>query len=147
MNIAFGCDHVGFAMKNALMEYAKNLGHHIMDCGTFSDKVTDYPIYGEKAAHAVVSGEAEAGILICGTGVGISLAANKVPGVRAVVCSEPYSAKLSKQHNDTNILAMGARVIGSELAKMIMEEWLNASFMGGIHAARIKMIRDMERTY
>ena len=93
---------------------------------------------------AVASGEVDLGILICGTGVGISLAANKVKGIRAVVCSEPYSAKLSRQHNNTNILAFGARVIGIEMAKMIVDEWLNAEFLGGRHQTRVDMIMDIE---
>ena len=103
-----------------------------------------YPEFGEKVGRAVVSGEVDCGILICGTGVGISLAANKVKGVRAVVCSEPYSAKLSKQHNNTNILAFGARVVGIELAKMIIDEWLGAEFEGGRHQTRVDMIMAIE---
>ncbi len=104
----------------------------------------NYPEFGEKVGRAVVSGEVDCGILICGTGVGISLAANKVKGVRAVVCSEPYSAKLSKQHNNTNILAFGARVVGIELAKMIIDEWLGAEFEGGRHQTRVDMIMAIE---
>ena len=103
-----------------------------------------YPEYGRKVAEAVAAKEVDLGILICGTGVGISLAANKVKGIRAVVCSEPYSAKLSRQHNNTNVLAFGARVIGIELAKMIIEEWLDAEFMGGRHQDRIDMIMEIE---
>ena len=111
-----------------------------MNYGTDSTESCDYPVYGEKVGRAVAAGDVDLGILICGTGVGISLAANKVKGVRAVVCSEPYSARLSRQHNNTNILAFGARVIGIELAKMIIEEWLNAEFEGGRHQRRVDMI-------
>ena len=106
----------------------------------------DYPIYGEKVANAVASGEVDLGILTCGTGVGISLAANKVKGIRAVVCSEPYTAKLSRMHNNTNILAFGARVVGPELAKMIVDEWLNAEYEGGRHQVRVDMIAEIENT-
>jgi ribose 5-phosphate isomerase B len=104
----------------------------------------DYPVFGEKVARAVASGECEKGLLFCGTGVGISIAANKVKGIRAVVCSEPYSAKLSREHNDTNILAVGARVVGIELAKMIIETWLTTPFEGGRHATRVEMLNNME---
>ena len=111
--------------------------------GTDSSERCDYPIYGEKVARAVADGKADLGIAICGTGVGISLAANRVPGIRAVVCSEPYSAALSRQHNNTNVLAFGARVIGIELAKLIVKNWLDAEFEGGRHAQRVKMLDDI----
>ena len=106
----------------------------------------DYPISGYKVAKMVAAGEVDGGILICGTGVGISLSANKVKGIRCCVCSEPYSAKLSKQHNNTNIIAFGARVVGVELAKMIVDSWLEAEFEGGRHQRRIDMIREIEET-
>ena len=138
--IAIGCDHVGFEMKAQLIDYLKTKGFEITDCGTHSAQRTDYPTYGKAVAQAVVNGEADCGILVCGTGVGISIAANKTKGIRAVVCSEPYSAQLSKQHNNTNVLAFGARVIGIELAKMIVDAWLNAEFEGGRHAERINML-------
>ena len=146
MKIALGNDHVAYEMKKEIIKYLEEKGHTVINVGTDSPERTDYPIYGEKAAQLVARGEADCGILICGTGVGISLAANKVPGIRAVVCSEPYSAKLSKQHNNTNILAFGARVIGVELAKMIVDEWLNAEFEGGRHQRRVDMIMEIERT-
>ena len=117
----------------------------IIDIGTNSPESCDYPVFGERAGKMVASGEADLGILICGTGVGISLAANKVKGVRACVCSEPYSAKLSRMHNDTNILAFGARVVGTELAKMIVDEWLAAEFEGGRHKRRVDMIMEIEK--
>lgn len=144
MKIAIGNDHAAVEMKNEITEFLKELGHEVVNFGTDSHESCDYPVYGEKVGRAVASGEADAGIVICGTGVGISLAANKVKGVRAVVCSEPYSAKLSKQHNNTNVLAFGARVIGIELAKMIVTEWLNAEFEGGRHQRRVDMIMDIE---
>lgn len=144
MKIAIGNDHVALEMKLGIKEYLEALGHTVIDFGTHTKERTDYPVYGEAVARAVVAGEAECGILICGTGVGISLAANKVKGIRAVVCSEPYSARLSKQHNNTNILAFGARVIGIELAKMIVDQWLSAEFEGGRHADRVDMITAIE---
>ena len=148
MKIAMGNDHAGVEMKNQIMAYLQQKGHEILNVGNDDplDRQDDYPVYGEKAAKLVAGGQADCGILICGTGVGISLAANKVPGIRAAVCSEPYSAKLSRQHNNTNMLAFGARVIGVELAKMIVDEWLNAEFEGGRHQRRVDMIMEIERT-
>jgi ribose 5-phosphate isomerase B len=142
--IAIANDHIGFELKRAVLEVldAKNLQYK--DFGAYSGERVDYPVYGQKAAVAVAGGECDRGILLCGTGVGISIAANKVHGIRAVVCSEPYSAKLAKQHNNANILALGARVVGAELAKMIVSEWLDAEFEGGRHAARVEMIKKIE---
>ena len=145
MRIAIGCDHVGFILKEDIVNHLTAAGVDVVDKGTDSTVRTDYPIYGKAVAEAVVSGEAELGIVICGTGVGISIAANKIAGIRAVVCSEPYSAKLSRQHNDTNVLAFGSRVVGSELAKMIVDTWLAAKFEGGRHQVRIDAIRAMEK--
>ena len=145
MIIAIGNDHVAVEMKKELKAYLEEKGYEMIDAGTNQPGSFDYPISGYRVAKMVAAGEADLGICICGTGLGISLAANKVPGIRAVVCSEPYSAKLSKQHNNTNILAFGARVIGVELAKMIVEEWLNAEFQGGRHQRRVDMIMAIER--
>ncbi|MEA5026671.1 MAG: ribose 5-phosphate isomerase B [Erysipelotrichaceae bacterium] len=144
MKIAVGNDHVGYYLKAAVLEVLNKRGIEVVDVGAFNDQRTDYPIYGKKVAQLVAKGEVDKGIVLCGTGVGISISANKVKGIRAVVCSEPYSAKLSREHNDSNILAMGSRVVGTELAKMILEEWLDAEFEGGRHEARIKMIADIE---
>ena len=143
MKIAIGNDHVAVEMKKEITAYLQSLGHEVINVGTDSAERCDYPIYGEKVARAVAEGKAERGIAICGTGVGISLAANRVKGIRAVVCSEPYSAALSRQHNNTNVLAFGARVIGVELAKLIVKSWLDAEFEGGRHAARVKMLDDI----
>ena len=140
MKIGIGNDHAALEMKNQVMEYLEEKGYEVINYGTNTPESCNYPEFGEKVGRAVVSGEVDCGIQICGTGVGISLAANKVKGVRAVVCSEPYSAKLSKQHNNTNILAFGARVVGIELAKMIIDEWLGAEFEGGRHQTRVHMI-------
>lgn len=145
MVIGIGNDHVALDMKKDIAAYLEEKGHKVADFGTDSAERFDYPVAGEAVANAVAAGEVDCGILICGTGVGISLSANKVNGIRAVVCSEPYTAQLSKQHNNTNILAFGARVIGIELAKMIVDCWLDAKFEGGRHQTRIDMIADIEK--
>jgi len=144
MKIAIGCDHVGIILKPTIIEHLKAKGISVIDKGAHGEQRTDYPLYAKAVADAVVSQEADLGILICGSGIGISIAANKVNGIRAVVCSEPYSAKLSRQHNNTNILAFGSRVIGAELAKMIVDEWLNARFEGDRHQKRVEMIATLE---
>lgn len=145
MKIAIGCDHVGIILKPAIIEHLMQRGITVIDKGAHSETRTDYPIYGKAVAEAVVSGEADLGILICGSGIGISITANKVHGIRAVVCSEPYSSKLSRSHNNTNVLAFGSRVIGSELAKMIVDAWLDSSFEGERHQKRVEMIADVEK--
>lgn len=144
MIIGIGNDHVAVEMKNEIKKYLEEKGYKVVDFGTNASERCDYPVYGQAVAKAVAASEVDAGVLICGTGVGISLAANKVAGIRACVCSEPYSAKLSKEHNNTNIIAFGARVIGIETAKMIVDEWLNAKFEGGRHQKRIDMISEIE---
>ena len=145
MKIGIGNDHVALEMKQQISEQLKEKGYEVVNYGTDQSERFNYPIAGEAVANAVVQKEVDLGILICGTGVGISLSANKVHGIRAVVCSEPYTARLSKQHNNTNILAFGARVIGIELAKMIVDEWLGAEFEGGRHQQRIDMIAAIEQ--
>lgn len=143
--IAFGCDHVGFILKDDIVAHLRQRGIDVVDKGAWSTERTDYPRYASAVAESVAAGEVDGGILICGTGVGISIAANKHPGIRAVVCSEPYSAQLSRQHNNTNILAFGARVIGLELAKMIVDAWLDAEFEGGRHQGRVDAIGVIEQ--
>lgn len=145
MKIAIGGDHTAVELKKIIKEHLLGKGHEVVDYGTNDSASVDYPKYGEIVARAVAAGECRLGVLICGTGIGISLAANKVPGIRAAVCSEPYSAKMSRLHNDANIIAFGARVVGSELAKMIVDEFLNAEFQGGRHQTRVDMINDIER--
>ena len=144
MKIAIGIDHSAVEMNNEIKAFLESKGYEVIDEGTNTTESCDYPIYGEKVGRAVVDGEADLGIAICGTGLGISLAANKVKGVRACVCSEPYTARMSRQHNNCNVLCFGARVIGIELAKMIVEEWLNTPFEGGRHQRRVDMIMDIE---
>ena len=145
MKIGIGNDHSALELKAEIIDFLKEKGHEVVDYGTNSSESCDYPIYGEKVARAVAAGEVEKGILICGTGLGISLAANKVEGIRAVVCSEPFTAKMSRAHNDCNILAFGARVVGAELAKMIVDTWLNTEFEGGRHQRRVDQIMDIEK--
>ena len=144
MKIAIGNDDSAVELKNIVKKHLEDQGYEVLNLGTDSEESCDYPIYGEKVGRAVVSGEADLGIAICGTGLGISLAANKVKGVRACVCSEPYTAKMSRLHNDANVLAFGARVIGSEMAKMIVDTWLSTEFEGGRHQRRVDLIMAIE---
>ncbi|MBQ2213778.1 MAG: ribose 5-phosphate isomerase B [Erysipelotrichaceae bacterium] len=146
MKLAIGNDHVAVEMKKEIKEYLEEKGYEVINVGTDSSERFNYPVSGYKVARMVADGEVDGGILICGTGVGISLSANKVHGIRACVCSDPYTAKLSKQHNNTNIIAFGARVIGIETAKMIVDEWLNTKYKGGRHQVRIDMIKEIEET-
>ena len=146
MKIGIGNDHTAVEYKRIIAQYIRDTyGYNVVNYGTDSADSFDYPIAGEAVANAVAKGEVDLGIAICGTGIGISLAANKVRGIRCAVCSEPYSAKLSRQHNNSNMLAFGARVVGIELAKMIVDAWLTASFEGGRHQRRVDMIMDIEK--
>ena len=144
MKIGIANDHTALEMKKDIIAYLESKGHEIVDYGTDSTESTDYPIWGEKVANAVASGEVEKGIAICGTGLGISLACNKVNGIRACVCSEPYTAIYSRLHNNCNIICFGARVIGIEMAKMIVDEFFETEFEGGRHQRRVDMIMDIE---
>lgn len=145
MKIAIGNDHVAIPLKNHIKEYLEKKGHTVVDFGTNSEERCDYPIYGAAVGKAIQNKECDLGVLICGTGVGISLAANKMKGIRAVVCSEPYSATLSRQHNNANILAFGARVVGFSLAEMIVDAFLSAEYEGGRHQRRIDLISQIEQ--
>ena len=142
--IALACDHSALDMKKEIIGLLEEMGLEYKDFGTYDTASCDYPAYGYRAAKAVASGECDRGIVICGTGVGISLAANKVKGIRCVVCSEPYSAQMSRMHNNANMLAFGARVIGPELAKMITRVWLETPFEGGRHQRRVDLITEIE---
>ena len=144
MKIAIGNDHVAVALKRSIMTFLEEKGIEVVNVGTDSEERFNYPISGYKVGKMVASGEVDYGILICGTRVGISLSANKIKGIRACVCSEPYTAKLSKMHNNTNILAFGARVVREDLAKMIVTEWLSAEYEGGRHQIRVNMISEIE---
>ena len=144
MKIGIGNDHAAVVMKNEIAAYLEELGYEVVDFGTDSETSCCYAEYGEKVARAVAAKDVDLGILICGTGVGISLAANKVKGIRAAVCSEPCTARLSRQHNNANILAFGARIIGIETAKEIVKAWLDAEFEGGRHQTRVDMMMAIE---
>ncbi|MDD2418329.1 MAG: ribose 5-phosphate isomerase B [Oscillospiraceae bacterium] len=144
MMIALACDHAALDMKKDIIELLNEMGLEYKDFGTYEQSSCDYPVFATRAARAVSSGECDRGIVICGTGVGMSLAANKVAGIRCVVCSEPYSAQLSRMHNDSNMLAFGARVIGSGTARMITKIWLETPFEGGRHQRRVDMITQVE---
>ncbi|HHR85897.1 ribose 5-phosphate isomerase B [Candidatus Bipolaricaulota bacterium] len=139
MKIAIGCDHAGVDLKQILLASILK-DHDVIDMGTNSKESVDYPDIAKLVAHAVTSGEAERGILICGTGIGMAMAAGKVKGIRAARCSEPYSSEMSRRHNDANVLCFGARVVGSGMAEKIVEVWLNTPFEGGRHARRVGKI-------
>ncbi|MBQ1822601.1 MAG: ribose 5-phosphate isomerase B [Lachnospiraceae bacterium] len=147
MKIAIANDHAATQMKKDIVAYLEEKGYEVVNFGTDGDASVDYPEYGCKAAEAVASGECEQGVLICGTGIGISLAANKVPGIRAAAVSEPVSARLCKEHNNANIIAFGARIVGLEEAKAIVDAFLTASFLGGRHQRRVDMITEIEKKY
>lgn len=143
MKIAMGNDHTAVDLKNAIKAYVESKGYEVIDFGTNTKDSCDYPVYGAKVGRAVASGEADYGITICGTGVGIGIAAGKVKGVRVCTCSEPYSARMSRRHNNSNVLSFGARVVGEEMAKMIVDEWLDNPYEGGRHERRVKMLDEM----
>lgn len=149
MKVGFGSDHAGIELKLQLMEYLKEKGYECTDYGNYdpNERGDDYPVPGRLVAEAVMRGEVEKGVLVCGTGLGISLAANKVPGIRAAVCSEPYTAQMAVRHNNCQILSMGARVVGRDLAKMIVDSFFGAEFEGGRHAVRVDMISQIEADY
>ena len=144
MKIAIGNDHGGVELEQHLVEYLTGQGYEVVNFGTDSTASNHYPIYAQKVANAVVSGEYDRGILICGTGLGISISANKIKGVRCAVCSEPVSARLSREHNDANIVAMGARTIGPVMAEAIVDVFLTTDFLGGRHKTRVDMIAALE---
>lgn len=138
--LSFGCDHAAVEMKNQLIRIAEDLGITCIDEGPTSSERVDYPDYAKKVANKVSLNEVDAGVLVCGSGVGMSITANKVNGVRAVVCTEPYSATMSRAHNDANVLCLGARVVGPDMAEMILKSWLTTSFEGGRHEGRVAKI-------
>ena len=145
MRIAFGSDHAGYLLKEHLKAFVETLGHETLDLGTDSEEPVDYPLYCANAARAVVSGEADRGMVFGGSGQGEQLAANKVRGARAALCNDLYTARLSRQHNDANVLAMGGRVVAFGLAEEIVMLWLETGFDGGRHARRVEQISAIER--
>ena len=145
MKIAIGNDHGGVELKRHLVQYLVGKGFEVVNFGSDVTESTDYPIYAERVSRAVVSGECDKGILICGTGIGISISANKIHGVRCALCSEPVSAQLARQHNDANIVAMGARTIGPVMAEGIVDVFLSTEFQGGRHQRRVDKIMMLDR--
>ena len=144
MKISMGCDHGAYALKEHLKNWLTAQGHEIVDCGTYSTDSCDYPVFGEAAARKVGSGECERGIVICTTGIGISIAANKVCGVRCALCSEPFSAEMTRRHNNANMLAMGAGLVGKNMAERIVETFLATEFEGGRHERRVNLLDAIE---
>lgn len=144
MNIAIGSDHAGFPLKERIKAHLSAIGHQCRDFGTYSDASTDYPDYGLPAAEAVAKGDVDRGILICGTGIGMSVVANKVPGIVAALCTSTEMADLSRRHNNANILTLGGRITSEEEALKIVEVWLHTPFEGGRHARRVGKIRTYE---
>ena len=142
--IALGCDHGGFALKQAVKKFLDEKGLEYKDYGTYTEESCDYPEYGEAVAKAIVAGECDRGILICGTGIGISLAANKVKGIRAALCHNEFTAQMCREHNNAQILAMGARVLEEDMALRIVDIFLNTEFAGGRHETRVNKLMEIE---
>lgn len=143
MRLVIGCDHGGYQMKQELAERLAKAGREVYDCGTYSEAMVDYPDVAIAACTKLLEERYDAGILICGTGIGMSIAANKIKGIRAALCADCYSAKMAKQHNNANVITLGARTLGVELAWEIVQSYLFASFLGGIHEPRVKKIDGM----
>lgn len=144
MKIVIACDHGGFELKEIIKEYLTEKNYLVIDIGTYNTDSVDYPDYGKKAGEMVVNGEVDKGIVICGTGIGISIAANKVNGVRCALCTNEFMAKMSRQHNNANMLALGNRVIGSGLALNIVDSFMSTDFEGGRHEIRVNKIMNIE---
>ena len=144
MKIAMGCDHGGFELKERIKAFIQEKGMEVEDFGCYNKESCDYPTFGQAAAEAVSKGQCDKGIVICTTGIGISIAANKVKGIRCALCSEPLSAEMTRRHNDANVLAMGAGMVGGNLAERIVETFLTTEFEGGRHQRRVQLITEME---
>ena len=144
MKISIGCDHGAYALKEHLKTYLADRGHEVVDCGTDSTDSCDYPIFAREAARLVAGGSCQRGIVLCTTGIGVSICANKVHGVRCALCSDPYSAEMTRRHNDANMLAMGAGIIGKNMAERIADVFLSTEFEGGRHQRRIDLMMDLE---
>ncbi len=145
MKIAIGCDHAGVKFKEQIKEYVKSLGHEVDDFGAYTTDRVDYPDIAKLVCDGVLTGGCDKGILICGTGIGMSMAANKIKGIRAALCSDTYSARMTREHNDANVMAMGARVIGIDLACDIVTAFLTAEYAGGRHAVRVEKMMSFEK--
>jgi ribose 5-phosphate isomerase B len=147
MVIALGADHAGWELKEALKAWLIQSGHQILDFGTHSPDAVDYPDYALQVAEAVAAAKAERGVLVCGTGIGMAMAANKIPGVRAALCSDSFTARISREHNDANVLALGGRLTSAELGLEILQAWLSTAFAGGRHERRVTKIAQIERRH
>jgi len=147
MVLALGADHAGFALKEDLKSWLTARGHEVLDFGTHDSDPVDYPDFGAPVAHAVMVGRADRGLLVCGTGIGMAMVANRVPGVRAAACGDRQAARLSREHNDANVLALGARLTPAATAIEIVETWLATPFEGGRHCRRLEKLTLIERTY
>lgn len=148
MRIAIGCDHAGFELKQVLIRFLKELGHEIIDVGTHSCEPVDYPDYTEDACKSIIEGEAQRAVVICGSGIGASITANKIPGIRAGICHDTYSAHQGVEHDDMNVLVIGGRIIGVELAKEIVRTFLGATFSNQErHMRRLNKVKAIERKY
>lgn len=145
MTVAIGADHAGWELKEQLKAWLIQTGHQVVDFGTHSPESVDYPDYAAQVAEAVAAGKAERGVLVCGTGIGMAMTANKVPGIRAAFCPDLFTARMSREHNDANVLALGGRLMGTEVAVEILKTWLQTGFAGGRHARRIEKIAELER--
>ena len=150
MKIAIGSDHAGYELKEEIVKFLQTNNYEVFDFGTCDSKSVDYPDYGVKVAEAIKNGECERGIVICGTGIGISISANKVPGIRAALCTDSFMARMSREHNNANVLALGGRVIGPELALEIVDVWLKSEYVGEQqprHKVRVDKILKIEKKY
>ncbi|MCB2293168.1 ribose 5-phosphate isomerase B [Clostridium algoriphilum] len=147
MKIALGCDHGGLSLKKEIIKHLESKNIEVKDFGTYTEDSCDYPEYALKVAEEVVAGNCELGVLICGTGIGVSISANKVPGIRAALCSDTFSAHATREHNNANVLTLGARVVGTGLALDIVDTFISAKFQGDRHQRRIDKIADIEKKY
>ncbi|MGD0126763.1 MAG: ribose 5-phosphate isomerase B [Terriglobia bacterium] len=147
MKIVVAADNVGFALKQLVLEHLKSRGLEVEDCGPLNDKIVDYPDFAEKVAARVAAKQADCGVLVCGTGIGMMIAANKVPGIRAVAANDTLSARMAREHNDANVLTMGARMIDAANMRQIVDAWLSTSFAGGRHERRVQKIEALEQRY
>jgi ribose 5-phosphate isomerase B len=145
--IALGADHAGFELKEALKAWLIDAGYHVLDFGTHSPESVDYPDYAAQVAEAVADHKVERGVLVCGTGIGMAIVANKMPGVRAALCSDLYTARMSREHNDANVLTLGGRLMGQEMALDILRMWLETEFLGGRHQRRVDKIDEIDRRH
>lgn len=144
MKIALGCDHGGFAMKEQVKSWLESHNYEVQDCGCYSTDSVDYPVFAQAAAEAVASGTCERGVVVCTTGIGISISANKVKGIRCALCADPFSAEMTRRHNDANMLALGGGMIGPNMAERILEVFLTTEFEGGRHQRRVDLISAIE---